>query len=96
MKLERPQLFGLWFLCQLCAFIAAVYMLLAIIFKPARAIRMAVSYDQLGNTVTNGHEDETISSRAGRAARLNKSWACILCKFLDVFDKNHCEKSIGK
>ncbi|WP_067586373.1 hypothetical protein [Endozoicomonas ascidiicola] len=41
-----------------------------------------------------GCPDETVSSRAGKAARKGKKWGCVLCRVLDVVDKNHCEKSI--
>lgn len=53
-----------------------------------------ISLDQFFNTVWFGDPDETISSRAGKAAKQNKRWACILCKFLDLFDRDHCNKSI--
>ena len=41
-----------------------------------------------------GCPDETVSSRASKAARKGKRWGCVLCRLLDVFDTNHCEKSI--
>ena len=41
-----------------------------------------------------GSEDETVSSRAGKAAHAGKAWGCILCRLLDLFDKGHCRKSI--
>ena len=43
-----------------------------------------------------GDEDETVSSRAGKAARKGKTWGCVLCKVLDWFDPDHCEKSIER
>lgn len=71
-----------------------------VVVKPSEAWRLAVSADQLANAAFNGHEDETISSRAGRHCRDSHSedrerWACLLCKLLDKLDPNHCEKSIG-
>lgn len=65
-----------------------------VVFEPQESWRLAVSLDQLANTTFNGSEDETISSRAGRH-RNDEKWACLLCKFLDRLDKDHCEKSIG-
>jgi hypothetical protein len=61
--------------------------------QPAKGI--AVGYDQLANVALNGDEDETISSRAHRAAQNGRAWGCVLCKLLDKLDKNHCEKSAG-
>jgi hypothetical protein len=69
-------------------------MLAAVVGNSARAWRLAVSYDQLANTAFGGSEDETISSRAGKAARKGKRWGCVLCKLLDWFQPNHCELSI--
>jgi hypothetical protein len=59
-----------------------------------RAWRVAVSNDQTLNAALNGSEDETISSRAGKAALQDKRWGCVLCKFLDRIDKNHCRRVI--
>ena len=65
-----------------------------VVFEPEVSWRMAVSGDQLANTTFNGHEDETISSRAGSLQHEEK-WACWLCKLLDHLDPDHCNKSIG-
>jgi len=51
-------------------------------------------HDQLANAAFGGHEDETLSSRAGKAAREGKRWACVFCRLLDRLDPNHCEKAI--
>ncbi len=56
--------------------------------------RIAVSLDQLVNTIFNGSEDETISSRAAKAQIRGKKWGCVLCKILDKIDKDHCAKNI--
>lgn len=53
-----------------------------------------IALDQFWNTVFLGDPDETISSRAGKAASQKKKWGCVLCKFLDLFEKDHCIKSI--
>lgn len=53
-----------------------------------------ISLDQLLNVLMKGDPDETISSRAAKAKIKNKKWGCILCKILDWFDKDHCEKNI--
>ena len=57
-------------------------------------LRILISIDQLANTILGGNEDETISSGAAKAKLSGKKWGCVLCKLLDKFDKNHCEKSI--
>jgi len=69
-------------------------MLLAILSGSKRAWTLAVSYDQLANAAFGGHEDETISSRAGKAQRDGRRWGCVLCRLLDRLDAGHCDKSI--
>lgn len=39
---------------------------------------------------------ETISSSAGKAMLRGALWACVLCKFLNLFQKDHCLKSIDR
>lgn len=53
-----------------------------------------IAIDQLGNAVAAGDPDETISSRAGKAMREGRVWGCVLCKFLNWFERDHCAKSI--
>lgn len=60
----------------------------------AYGYRVAVAIDQLFNTLLNGDEDETISSRAAKARLKGKRWGCVLCRFLDRLDPNHCTNSI--
>lgn len=51
-----------------------------------------VGLDQLGNAVLGGDPDETISSRCGK---LPRCFLCkVLCKALNLIDKNHCPESI--
>lgn len=85
---------ALWLLCMLASVVGGLWMLFAVLGNSRRAWRLAVSYDQLANTAFGGNEDETISSRAGKEARKGKQWACVLCRLLDRFDPNHCEKNI--
>lgn len=54
-----------------------------------------ISIDQLFNTLFGGDPDETISSRAGKLEDKCK-FCWLLCKFLDLFEKNHCKKAIEK
>lgn len=81
-------------MCVVVAVVALGWMLGAILGNSSRAWRLAVSYDQLANTMLGGSEDETISSRAGKAARKGRRWGCVLCRLLDWFQPNHCEMSI--
>lgn len=85
---------GLWLLCMLAALVSSAWMLGVVLFGSDRAWRLAVAYDQLANTTFGGDEDETISSRAAKAARNGKRWGCLLCRLLDRFEDKHCENSI--
>lgn len=95
---RRLLLIALWAVCQLAHVVASAWMLLAALVSPngRRAWTLAVAYDQLANAAFGGSEDETISSRAGRAKRQGKRWACVLCRLLDAIDPNHCERSIER
>ncbi len=71
--------------------------LLAALAGSDRAWPVAVANDQALNAALvgrSGAEDETISSRAGKAARQGKRWGCILCRLLDRIDPGHCEANI--
>lgn len=47
------------------------------------------------NVLTGGDANEMLSSRAGKAQLKGKRWACVLCRFLDLFQKDHCKLSIN-
>ena len=94
MAVNRIYLLAIWLLCLAAASIASIWMLLAALAGSRRAWKIAIGHDQLANVAFGGSEDETISSRAGTAAKAGKRWACILCRLLDKFDPGHCEKSI--
>lgn len=55
---------------------------------------MLIAIDQFSNAVMGGDPDETISSRAAKAAQRGKRWGCVLCRWLDRIDRGHCNKSI--
>lgn len=55
-----------------------------------------ISIDQLANTLLAGDPDETLSSRMGKRARKGDKFCKGVCRVLDLFDKNHCEKSIER
>ncbi len=57
--------------------------------------RVLLGLDRLGNTLLNGREDETISSRVGRAKLAGKRWAKIAAPVIDaVFGRDHCVSAI--
>lgn len=52
-----------------------------------------LSVDQAVNCSAGGDKNETCSSRLGRYK--NTVWlAKLICRFLDLFEKDHCIKSI--
>jgi hypothetical protein len=53
-----------------------------------------IAVDQLGNTLFGGDPQETISSRADKAMKSGKKWGCLLCRFLSLIQKDHCQKSV--
>lgn len=62
-----------------------------------RAWPVAVANDQTLNAALvgrKGSEDETVSSRAGKAASKGKRWGCMLCRLLDKIDPGHCARNI--
>ncbi len=66
-------------------------------YKPRRVSygqRIAIALDQLLNALFAGSEDETISSRAYKASLGGKRWGCLLCRFLNWLDKDHCKNSV--
>jgi hypothetical protein len=56
-----------------------------------------ISIDQFFNTLLGGDPDETISSRLGKhLAKHDCPFCNLVCKFLNLFQKDHCIKSIEK
>ena len=92
---RRLTLLALLPILTLAPLLALVRYCWAIATNPARAWRIAIGYDQLANVAANGDEDETISSRAARARDEGRAWGCVLCRWLDRLDPDHCDKSRG-
>lgn len=63
--------------------------------QSGRGYRVTIALDQAANAAFGGSPVETISSRAGRAQQRGERWACVLCRFLGLFQRDHCERSIG-
>lgn len=55
-----------------------------------------VTLDQLGNALTLGDPNETISSRSCKAQLAGEEWGCIMCKFLSWFQTNHCQLALER
>lgn len=56
---------------------------------------LLISIDQFFNTFfLGGDPDETISSNMGKRARNGEKVGIYVCKVLDKFQRDHCEKSI--
>lgn len=87
---------ALWVVALVAALVSLCLGLLYLLFSPRRFWRVMLAHDQAANAAFGGSEDETISSRAGRAARRGDRWGCVLCRLLDKIDPGHCEKSIGE
>jgi hypothetical protein len=64
--------------------------------RPAKnyGFNLAVALDEFGNAITGGDPGETISSRSAKARNDGRVWGCILCKFLNWFQKNHCDLAL--
>ena len=80
---------------MLAVVMAFVRYLWCIALNKNKAVRIAIGFDQLANVATNGHEDETISSRAWRGTQEKRPVWCILCRLLDWIEKDHCKNSQG-
>jgi hypothetical protein len=55
---------------------------------------MLIATDQLANTTLAGDPDDTISQRLGRAQQEGSWFADVACSFLDLFEDDHCQKSL--
>jgi hypothetical protein len=91
----RIRLLAIYPICLAASLLAAWRMFYLIGKDPDKAWVMAVAHDQLGNAALNGNPDETVSSRADRARAAGRRWGCLLCKFLEWLDRNHCQRSAG-
>lgn len=65
---------------------------IASVYKEGYIHRALVAIDVCINVVLlNGRPDETISSHSARAALEGKTWGIWMCKFLNIFQKDHGE-----
>lgn len=77
--------------------VAVVWAFLAILAdsRSPRGEHVILSLDMTANAAFGGTLGETISSRAGRAERKGKPWACVLCRFLSWLQPHHCLDAIN-
>ena len=53
-----------------------------------------LAIDRLVNTVLLGNPNETLSQRLGRAQNAGSRPACVVCRWLNVINANHCAWSL--
>jgi hypothetical protein len=85
----------MWLGCNLIYISVSVLNLIAIVLGSRRARNTMVASDRLLNAATGGRDTETMSSRAYRGTLEGEKHWCMLCRILDFFQKDHCEKSKG-
>jgi hypothetical protein len=75
--------------------ISILWLIPSILFSPSgtRAWKIIVAYDMLTNASTGGDDGETISRRAYLASLKGNRVGCVVCKFLDFLNKDHCKNS---
>ncbi len=69
-----------------------------VLFAPEWGYTVLLSLDQHVNAILGGDPDETLSSRLGKWMRsgseAKRFVADTICWFLDLFERDHCVKSI--
>lgn len=90
---RRLLLISVLLLAQLGHVVASVWMLLATLVGSNRAWEISLGWDHLLNALTGGKPGELVSSRANRARREGRRWGCVLCKWLDDIDPDHCARA---
>ena len=96
--ISYPRAILLAFVCSLvCLLILVLLPLVALFGERNRAWRASIAVDQVMNALTGGSEDETISSRTGRAQRDGERWGKVMAPVVDLFfGKDHCKENIGE
>lgn len=57
-------------------------------------LNVAIWIDEGLNTLRGGSPNETVSAASAKAQQQGKLWGCILCRLLNVIQKDHCAKSL--
>lgn len=84
--------------CLIVAVVAALWMAVAVTTSAPRGWRLAISFDQLGNAMAGGDEDEVFSSRCWRYRdHLPYRWLqpAIDWVFARFGDQDHCRRSFN-
>jgi hypothetical protein len=81
--------------CVLAALVMMIWLPVAIIVGSVRSVRIMLASDRLANAVFGGSDRETISSRSYRGQREGVRGWCLLCRLLDLVQKDHCRKADG-
>jgi hypothetical protein len=55
-----------------------------------------IALDELLNAICGGEPDETLTFRLAKDREQGSVVGCVLCKFLDIFEKDHCTKSVER
>jgi hypothetical protein len=90
--MNRAKLLILWLVITLLCPVLLIAMLCQASFgSTARALGMAVAFDECGNCLFGGDPTETISRRTGLAVIAGKRWAKVVAPCIDFFfGKGHC------
>jgi hypothetical protein len=91
----RIQMVFIYPFIVLACLLAVLWLPVAIALGSDRAPRIMIAADRMANTVFGGQAYETISSRSYRGQREGVKVWCVLCKILNVVEKDHCKKSDG-
>jgi hypothetical protein len=92
----RLTMLAVFFVCLVGLLVVVPRHLWCVIFRPQKAMGIAIAVDRAANGALNGDPNETISSRANRARMDKRRWGCWLCAVLDWIKKGHCHDSAGK
>jgi len=57
-------------------------------------LQVLIAFDRMVNVMLGGRQNETISSRSALARKEGRVWGCLLCKFLDKLESDHCNKAL--
>lgn len=90
--MTRLRLLAIWLLCAAVTPVLLAGMLLqAVGGAQARALGIAVGFDEAGNALFGGDARQTISTRTGKALIRGKRWARIVAPLIDFFfGAGHC------
>lgn len=88
--MTKFKMFLLLLVCQLGVFITFFIALYSIFSNQEKGKNILLAYDRLFNASANDSTVETMSKRAALAKQAGKLWGKAMCKFLNLFQKDHC------